>query len=469
MKVNRIVPFILAVIVLIAVIPGAGTAAQAAQPTDIRAIPGIDYDRFTREITKGATAYTVELKLGELSFPGKLTGNLGLTIEEMNTVINDVLKDKNLTVQKIALVSSLAANLQNDAKAAWGDQIIEGLLKFIPSIPGYGVNDYYNWVVHGEGKTADAARLDIDKQAVIKLIENKVKLGALKNAKGAGKKIPMLGQIVTTLELADEWLEGSKRFEDYKKKLEDGMAEVTGFYAECSRRMNDLVEKRGDIAWRLDFDNPTVTYNCTLWDISGVMIEATLSGSLVRQQIGAADNYGGTYEGTLTIVFRGVDMKNSFDAKFRDTEDFLNGGGMYPSGEKVLWTNQGITDIKDEYSATEVSRTVSGELSVYVPEGSGVIDTTVSGSLTGGRDETVFSFSHKITGTGTSKSAGATVKLIGTIEYSSTDIGLYYYRTAKTANGVTLTDDVTSGTVFTDIGTIWNPLGSEPEIYITVK
>ena len=154
-KLNKLLALCLALTMLLLCVPFTASAAETAYgPENIQEIPGIDYNRITQKATGGGKSHPVELKMGDLTFHGELSGSNGLSYEELNKIINEVLKEKNLTADRIALVAKLAGRVETDAALYWGDQIIQGILSFIPTPPGSpgGVNDYYAYIVHGEGK-----------------------------------------------------------------------------------------------------------------------------------------------------------------------------------------------------------------------------------------------------------------------------------------------------------------------------
>ncbi len=153
---KKILAILLAMVMVLAVsLPAFATDGSYPDPVDIRAIPGIDYNRITQKATKGKQSHQVELKMGDLSFIGELVGSHGLTFEEINAIINEVLKEMDLTADRIALVSKLAGQAEEDAKMYFWDQVLEGLMSYIPAPPGIDIGDYYAYIVHGEQKPLD--------------------------------------------------------------------------------------------------------------------------------------------------------------------------------------------------------------------------------------------------------------------------------------------------------------------------
>ncbi len=415
-RIAKITAVLLAFILCLACMPIAAFAAELdgeiyGPPTagvDVRSIPGIDYNRITYKATGGTKSHPVELKLGDLTFNGELVGSHGLDIEELNEIINAVLKEKGLTTNRIALISKLAAQVEEDAKLYWLDQVIEGALSYLPSIPGMdgiGVNDIWAYVVHGEVKDFGNIQKDKILDSVVSEAEDALndaisngagKVGGLigkidkatNAAMGAtsGSKIG-LGAIINTAKVAKEWSEGSKRLDKYLADLENALAEVNGFYIECSRRAQKAAEeKEGENAWVIRFDKTKNyrTYNATFWGISGVMMSAELSG--VLEKVGNDDDVTGEYKGTLWLDVEAVDM-TAFDIGLKSTSEIKTILDRWYSINKMPTAS-------DTYDKTTLSRNVHGEISVTVTKSSGTENPTITGSLTSSGDETQFTMQH---------------------------------------------------------------------------
>ena len=274
----RFISVILSIAVLMALLVFPSSADSGSKE-----IPGIDYNRITQKAEGGKQSYPVELKLGEVTFTGELVGQTGISIEELNEIIQDTLREKNLTIDRIKLISKLASQVEKDARMYWGDQIVEGLLSFIPVPPGspMGINDYYAYVVHGEVNPAIQsvsieAATNAAEMVIVQSIENGGRVGRIAQAVEAGAdKVPMLGEIVNTAKVAHDWSKGSERLDNYLKLLEKNLEIVNDFYATCSRRAVALAESNNkDSIWKIKFDEKKNyrTYNCTFWSISGNMM-----------------------------------------------------------------------------------------------------------------------------------------------------------------------------------------------------
>ena len=477
-KLNKMLALCMALIMLLLCVPFTASAAESEYgPEDLRSIHGIDYNRITQKATGDGKSYPVELKMGDLTFNGELTGSHGLSYEELNKIINDVLKEKKLTVEQIQLVKALAANVEDKAIEHWGLQIMEGLISYIPmndkiasEIGGW--NDIFAYMVHDmDEKNVIEYLADRQRQKLIvdkwKIAENGLKKyeGYLEVVGRAADAIPLAGEMLNTLKVAEEWLKGNERLEKYLKDLEQKMADVNDFYSECSRRANKLAEEKGAGSYSIKFNNATATDTFTFWGISGLMSEWTLSGELIKSDIGESDGVAGTYTGSLNLDIRALDMKETFDARFLSEHNF-----SYVRQEMESWKHLTGGYVDTVNTNTVLSRSLSGEISAYVQPTSGMSDVNVSGDLAS-NDKIVFSFDHTIKGKNTS----------GTIYYSyvtqitssNPNTINRSYKLSQITNvpmagtSETVNFDEYSEGAPADIGTVWEPL--ESEISMTIN
>ena len=477
-KLNKLLALCLALTMLLLCVPFTASAAESEYgPEDLRSIHGIDYNRITQKATGDSKSYPVELKMGDLTFNGELTGSHGLSYEELNKIINDVLKEKKLTVEQIQLVKALSKNVEDKAIEHWGLQIMEGLISYIPmndtianEIGGW--NDIFAYMVHDmDEKNVIEYLADRQRQKLIvdkwKIAENGLKKyeGYLEVVGRAADAIPLAGEMLNTLKVAEEWLKGNERLEKYLKDLEQKMADVNDFYSECSRRANKLAEEKGAGSYSIKFNNATATDTFTFWGISGLMSEWTLSGELIKSDIGESDGVAGTYTGSLNLDIRALDMKETFDARFLSEHNF-----SYVRQEMESWKHLTGGYVDTVNTNTVLSRSLSGEISAYVQPTSGMSDVNVSGDLAS-NDKIVFSFDHTIKGKNTS----------GTIYYSyvtqitssNPNTINRSYKLSQITNvpmagtSETINFDEYSEGAPADIGTVWEPL--ESEISMTIN
>ena len=219
-KVRKSLAALLALVFTVFPLTFAFPVSAAAGAASGAEIVGIDYSRITQKADHSQKSYPVELKLGDVTFNGELVGEVGLTMEELNAVIRQTLEEKDLTPERVALVKKIAERVQTDAKLYWGDQVVSGLLSYLP-IPGtiFSVGDYYEYVVHDDlGSAAFSAKKEAAQNAAKKGLETALKAGGrigrvAKGAKGLISEVPLLGQLANTAVVADSWLDGSKRFD----------------------------------------------------------------------------------------------------------------------------------------------------------------------------------------------------------------------------------------------------------------
>ena len=470
-KLNKLLALCLALTMLLLCVPFTASAAETAYgPENIQEIPGIDYNRITQKATGGGKSHPVELKMGDLTFHGELSGSNGLSYEELNKIINEVLKEKNLTADRIALVAKLAGRVETDAALYWGDQIIQGLLSFIPTPPGSpgGVNDYYAWIVHGEGKgvgsmAAESALNTAVAAAEIALNPSTGKyFSKIPFAATTGTdKVPFLGQIINTFKVGKEWLEGNKQLEKYLDLLEKNLADINDFYSECSRRANKLAEEKGETSdgYSIKFNNATATDTFTFWGISGLMSEWTLSGELVKGVSGAGDGVIGNYEGTLTLSMKALDMAETFDKNWvQNTTEWPNIMRTLKSGHNPTDTPQHITKLE---------RSISGDFNLYIPgESSGIYEPTMFGSFNGA-DNIDFSFSHKAENTISAYTDGSNGYIYGA-NMTSSDVNTMYIKGYNTLDHTGPEDWLqnSGGDLEMNVGTVWDPLDGEVSMEI---
>ena len=470
-KLNKLLALCLALTMLLLCVPFTASAAETAYgPENIQEIPGIDYNRITQKATGGGKSHPVELKMGDLTFHGELSGSNGLSYEELNKIINEVLKEKNLTADRIALVAKLAGRVETDAALYWGDQIIQGLLSFIPTPPGSpgGVNDYYAYIVHGEGKgvgsmAAESALNTAVAAAEIALNPSTGKyFSKIPFAATTGTdKVPFLGQIINTFKVGKEWLEGNKQLEKYLDLLEKNLADINDFYSECSRRANKLAEEKGETSdgYSIKFNNATATDTFTFWGISGLMSEWTLSGELVKGVSGAGDGVIGNYEGTLTLSMKALDMAETFDKNWvQNTTEWPNIMRTLKSGHNPTDTPQHITKLE---------RTISGEFNLYIAgASSGIYEPAVFGSFNGA-DNIDFSFSHKAENTISAYTDGSNGYIYGA-NMTSSDVNTMYIKGYNTLDHTGPEDWLqnSGGDLEMNVGTVWDPLDGEVSMEI---
>ena len=435
-------------------------------PTPVSAGEGVDYSRIT-----SGTNYKTILQLGNLQFQGTLTRGIGLSQKEQDIIIAKVMNEQKITSGMLINAENILKEAENngfnlkDAESAvlklTGADTLVDLYKLL--IGTGGGDEVQNVLTNSGLKATELMAKDISTNYTLVAKGGKLAL------KGATKIAYRL--LFLLPDLVEVGLDVLTKYENIKETLalsleKKGMLDT--FYAECNKRIAEAAGDDGE--WMIRFDNAKARYSFSMWGIPNLLSEWTLTGELVRQVTGAGDNYGGTYEGLLMLEINGVDMAGSFDARFKDTEIFFNGGGGFVEGEKVLWNMQGMTAPKDDYQTTTLKRTMTGEFTMYILDGgSGAFSPTVLGSLASVGDKTEFSFDHHINANGTFSRAGASIQMVGSIKYTSSDIKSYTFESKNTANGIVLEEDSITRTITTDLGTVWKPLDSEPKFTIYLR
>ncbi|MBP5269883.1 MAG: hypothetical protein ILO42_02865 [Clostridia bacterium] len=463
-SVRKILSVLLAAVFVLLPLTVAPPAAADGESASGAEIVGIDYGRITQKAGKEKRNYPVELKLGDVTFNGELVGEVGLTIEDLNAVIRQTLADHELTPERVALVKKIAERVQTDAGLYWGDQVVSGLLSYLP-IPGtvFSFGDVYDFAVHGD---LDSAKFSAEKGAAQEAA--KAGLNAAKNAggrvgrvgrkvAGAVKQVPLLGQIVNTAIVANNWLDGSKYFDAYLELLEENLEIINNFYSACGRRAAELAESRNlETSWKIRFDKNKNyrTYNCTFWGISGNMMSVVLSGTLNNNSGGVE----GAYSGTLWLEFSAVD--------FSPVESGLEktpGLNVYTS---LLYSTGGYKKTSDTGGKTVLNCESQGQLTFYVSKTEGALKPNVVGDLSADRDIR-FSFNRRLEWHDESHAAlGAHGVTEATA--TSTDIDSIRMKTSSRVysdNGTGISND-TDETFSQDHGTVLAPLDSAPVVTI---
>lgn len=433
---KRFILFLMVFLLCIAVFP---TTAFAKGNLE-----GVDYDRIIDE----AGSHRATLTLGELEFNGELTKGNGLTDEEKDKIIKTVMNDMEITSGMLLNAESLIKAAKTVKGFGMGD-VINAAAKLSGTSDLLSIYNYFM----GTGKDPVTIARDITKgqitdagkDAVEKGLENALTDGGKVALKGAGKFAYKLLFILP--DLFEIGVDALTKYENIKYTVTLGTERLVlleAFYKECNERIKDASEdEEGEESeWEIRFNKDvTQTYNCTFWGVSGVMMEASLSG--VLKQISEIDGAAGQYRGTLTLEIEGVDMA-SFDSSVHNTVPFSNFYSVYSSAGNVR--GQSFTN---EKKPTELTRKMHGEISVMITGGSGTQNSEISGSLTSGSDETVFSFYQYWT-------------------MSSSQFGIMQFVRWTSSDPSTLDGAGKDGTsaFARDIGTVWRPLESKPVITV---
>ncbi|MBP5662324.1 MAG: hypothetical protein J6X30_04115, partial [Clostridia bacterium] len=270
--------------------------------------------------------------------------------------------------------------------------------------------------------------------------------------------LPMYGAIENTVMVANDWNNGSKRYEDYLELLEENLALINDFYTACSRRAVEKAESKDkQNAWVIKFDKRKNyrTYNGTFWGMSGNMMSCTLSGELK----GGKDKEG-AYSGTLWLDFEAVDLS--------PVENNLENTPGLAAFKSLLYSMGGYKKVSDTVlSKTVLRREAQGEFTVYVTSSSGTVRPEIAGNLTSGGDELTFSFARKLEWHDDTMAAYG-VKGVTEAIFTSDDIASVTMKSSSrvTQNGAVKTQQDSTEVFSQDPGTIFVPLDSAPTLII---
>ena len=379
-KIKKILPIVLVFTLSLLFI---FTVSAEIETNNSNIIYGIDYDRITQK-TGGTEKHSVELKLGELTFQGELSGEFGLSMEELNKIIRETLDEKDLTVERVAVINQLAHQLQNRATAMWGEQSLEALLGTI-SIPGVPISagDIYSYLMKDDvmpavtSNTLTAAQMAADQSMKATLKAGKA-VG--KVTKAGAKAVPVLGTVVSTAISVKGLNDGEKQFEDYLAAVEQNLALVNDFYAACSRKAVALAESNDSKnVWKIKFPQTTQKYKCTIWGIPDNVMRVTLKGELTNSSAGMA----GDYTGIISLEFDKEDI-SPLETHLESTSGF----GPFMS---VIYAFGSYRKIKDEPETVSIlTRSMEGKVTLHVSETTGTTHPKFAGALTSEKDETSF-------------------------------------------------------------------------------
>ncbi|MBR5057595.1 MAG: hypothetical protein IKX04_03420 [Clostridiales bacterium] len=377
-KIKKILPIVLVFTLSLLFV---FTASADVETDRFDIIYGIDYDRITQK-TGGTEKHRVELKLGDLTFTGELSGEFGLSMKELNEIIRETLTEKNLSVEQVVAINQLAHQLQNRATAVWGEQSLEALLSII-TIPGVPITpgDVYAYFKKDDvlpavtSNSITAAQMAVEKSMEVTLKAGKV---AGRVTKAGAKAVPILGSVVSTAITAKGLKEGEQQFEEFLSGVEKTLEVANDFYATCSRKAVALAEKNdSQNIWKIKFPQTTQQYECTIWGIPKNTMRLTVKGELVNGSAGMA----GDYTGTISLEFDKEDI-SPLETHLEDTPGFAQ-------VKSVLYSYGAYQKIQDEAQTVSVlRRSVEAKMTLHVDETKGKVIVRGTAELL--KDDTSF-------------------------------------------------------------------------------
>lgn len=380
-KMRKILSIVLVITLSLLLMPE--VSAEVEKNTNSETIYGIDYYRITQE-TGGTEKHPVELKLGDVTFTGEMFGEFGLSMEELNQIIRDTLKEKNLTIEQVVKVDQIAKHIVSITGAYFGKQTLEGVLSAatIPGMP-VSIGDIYSYFTKDEVIPAVTSNtVKAYEMAAEQSMKATMKAGRAvgKVTKLGVKAIPVLGQVVSTGVTLKDWKEGNQKFDEYLKEVEANFAIMNDFYIACSQKAAALAESNDSKnVWKIKFPQTTQKYKCTIWGIPDNVMRVTLKGELTNSSGGKA----GDYTGTISLEFDKEDL-TPLETHLEDTSGFA-------PMKSVLYSVGGYRKIKDEPETVSIlTRSMEGKVTLHVSETTGTAHPKFVGSLSSEKDETSF-------------------------------------------------------------------------------
>ena len=508
---TRIIRFF-AVFVLFAVLAASAPFSldSAADAIPAYELQGIDYNRFTQKIDKYVSKYDVKLKLFDMEFSGTLKGSEGLTVQEMNRIILDVLRELDISLEDVELFSSVGENLDRDTDREIYKKLIVALSNYIPSPPNAPVSPsrIVKTVVYSEEEvTVEDLCGDTIKNKVMDKIQDGIKKDlaerAVKDAKWLAKT-PKSGNFVAWFALSsiDVGLEfaDTSQFERFLKEAERRFEAASKFYAICSQRMNtEVLRKNSDPV--IEFKDAVAENTCVFLGLDNVSVKYTLNGELVMQTgpdyVLSPDDNSGVYEGELTLVIEGKDFAKCFDARFINESELWTYGQRINDWCQILYKFEGLADARENMltkfmpkvnQPTQLKRTLVGNFTANVSSWTaGTLKPKLSGAFNNVSDTTEFVFEINV---GQEMKAPVSDKATGQylglplmqwhVKSSGNGLDVFHVTWVGNAAARAMSDGKSVGQVMysgdgqdmiitqRDIGTIWYPLEYPPTIEITV-
>ncbi|MBP5657944.1 MAG: hypothetical protein J6X52_05425 [Clostridia bacterium] len=508
---KRVVRFC-AIFVLAALLAAASpfSLKSAADEIPSYELKGIDYKRFTQKVDKYVSKYDVKLKLFDMEFPGVLKGSEGLTLQEMNRIILDVLRELDISLEDVELFSRVGENLDRDTKREIYKKIIVALSNYIPSPPHSPVSPsrIVKTVVYSEDEvTVEDLCGDTIKDKVMNKIQDGIKEDladrAVKDAKWLAKS-PKSGNLVAWFALSsiDVGLEfaDTSQFERFIKEAERRFEAASKFYALCSQRMNtEVLRKNSDPV--IEFKDATAENTCVFLGLDNVTVKYTLNGELVMQTspdyVLSPDDNSGVYEGELTLVIEGKDFAKCFDARFFDQSELWTYGQRVNDWCQILYKFEGLANARENLlrkympkvnQPTQLKRTLVGNFKANVSSWTaGTLKPRLSGAFNNVSDTTEFIFEINV---GQEYIAPMKDKATGAdlgfplmqwhVKSSGNGLDVFHVTWVGNAAARALDDGNSVGAVMysgdgqdmvitsRDLGTVWYPLEYPPTIEITV-
>ena len=468
---RKIILFMAAILAVLMVSPLAVCAPNTR-------VEGVNYARIDE--SAGMT-YPVDLNLGNLLFVGELARGKSLTPNEIDKIIDQVMDSKNITSGMLIYAHDAIKALDNVEGYNWND-ILDALLDLTGA---KGAVDLYNILMGTDQRTST----QIIEDGVLNYAEDKVNdvmESVVENAlanNGAVKLGATTVKVGTKLlfllpNLTKIGIDLVGRYE----KIEFAAAEaleatifLNDFYRECNKRIQQEAGIDENSVWKINFRDTTANHYFNMWGIGNLMSQWAITGELVQDApIGAGTDagvyqgsYAGRYNGDLHLEINGVDMENSFDNNFINTNTF-----WVKYWKDALDSEFAMSNITN--GVTVLKRTVVWSVTATVPTGTGEF-TPALNPLLKTQDDQIIYIDHTMQGyrydvgdNGYAHSYDNTRVTASSLEFAQC---ANYVRSHGSAGGhpFDVTTPVATIPSPAEAGTAWTPLDNQPVIKIYVK
>ena len=367
--VKRILAALLAVALVIPVFSSIGSSKAMKKPGRI---DGVDYTKIRENKDLDVP---IEFQIGIYKFEGQLVNGTTLSNDEIDKVIDQVMKQMDLTPGKLEFsvdVIEQAKHLKGFDPAA--------ALRIGLSVAGFGtMYDIYDMY---QGKKEIPAGLagivigELSGQAVNFL---------------TGKKWAdvVLNAFLATKDIAAEWTRIEKEREIAELAMQREML-LSVFYNECNRRLEKLEKEKGSNNWKMKV-NDARRKDKTLF---GIGIKQIMWLKVDMERVDSfgdktTTNWSGIYEGSIEIqIWHDLtQFDNNFATLFTDQTVFRRVQNIYdthPESMKEKSTLTKVITIPDAQIHIDKRNAVGTTLSKNIP-------------LTGAEDVSKFNLNHVVT------------------------------------------------------------------------
>lgn len=369
-KSRKIISLILAVVLLVPVLMLGGTASAMKHPGRI---DGVDYSRIRENKD---LSIEVQFTLGTTQFKGELINGSTLSNDEIDKIIDGVMKQMNMTCGKLGYSKAViekAKHLKGFDPAM--------ALRIGLNIAGFGtVTDIYDMYQGQKEVPAGLAGIvvgELSGQAVNLL---------------TGKKWAdiVLNAFLATKDIAAEWTRLEQEKEIAEQALERELL-LDLFYKECNERLKKAEKERGGSQWKLKANDSKYKQK-TLFGIEVGQIQ-WLRVDMERVDSFGDDsptNWSGVYEGNIVLqIWHDLD---SFDQNFPNI--FANSNPIFQRLQTIYRLRP--QSAKEKSSLTKII--TMNVAQVYIDKRN-AIGTTLTKNipLAGAEDVSAFNLAHKVT------------------------------------------------------------------------